>query len=667
MASAVFHGRNAKGYQGQLSGAKTLITLIGALGMIISCGKQSLYQTSNDLKHNADEPVRSTSAWQWHELQGDEEARYLDYQGIVLDESELVFLKPTEPLVARTQAWVDKYDAALRAKYPEELASVPKPTALVKVDADPNAYVTPVPVCLDLRVALNSEADAEKEFPSVLITAAGNVVPLQADGVCVERHVTLEEARSFASWVSDEYSSCQLKVEETDEHQFQVVLGEGCKQKAPLQKYFAANKLIYMPTANRITVQSGITLIMEEEVFSAVLAHELGHYYRAHATTGDSGNKYDFFYKLDPKNHAHMPKADPELKALGEEVQKVFLPTRKYRRVPDQKFRSEFFQTLVVLPQIVVAVQECSDDNNACNTDCNEFLAWAKQPEVQNAFGDFPLAKLSEEGRKVYAELEDRAGACLEKVKVSDKEELIKKGEALPAGVVKKALMLDPSFSKTFADFSPSESVFNSLDAASTVIDAAVEASHKVLAKAKDLPLGYYTAEQEADELAVEWLAEIGVDPENAIKTELALTKLKDIMTQRAGGELFPNTVNYDRCLKLYNNGWKEENGDYFFVPIADFNDPHHSGCYRAFNVSREIEAHKFVPNKNAPAFVAPTADTWKDIQTEVISLHTSEVEESKVTKTKVGSKSKAEKFSLLQDEIKPKACAFHGNKAHVH
>ena len=94
--------------------------------------------------------------------------------------------------------------------------------------------------------------------------------------------------------------------------------------------------------------------------------------------------------------------------------------------------------------------------------------------------------------------------------------------------------------------------------------------------------LGQYTTEQEADDISLEFLAAIGVDPINAAELFIEFAPKKD---QYAGF-----VYGKEHCKRLFDNGWKEYDGARILVPIGDYSENHHSGCYRAFNVSRELE-----------------------------------------------------------------------------
>ena len=54
-----------------------------------------------------------------------------------------------------------------------------------------------------------------------------------------------------------------------------------------------------------------------------------------------------------------------------------------------------------------------------------------------------------------------------------------------------------------------------------------------------------------------------------------------------------PHSEGFLSCLDLYNKGWKNPDGSHYFVGVSNYADPHHNTCYRAYNIDKEISAHK--------------------------------------------------------------------------
>ena len=101
--------------------------------------------------------------------------------------------------------------------------------------------------------------------------------------------------------------------------------------------------------------------------------------------------------------------------------------------------------------------------------------------------------------------------------------------------------------------------------------------------EANEKKLGIYTEEQEADEMSLEFLSRLGISAEPIIKLFAGFRSLfgvEDI-------QKFPGTLSSKECMDAYNNGFID------FIPISDYYDSHHESCFRAYNLHREIKAHK--------------------------------------------------------------------------
>jgi hypothetical protein len=72
-------------------------------------------------------------------------------------------------------------------------------------------------------------------------------------------------------------------------------------------------------------------------------------------------------------------------------------------------------------------------------------------------------------------------------------------------------------------------------------------------------------------------------------------------------------------CDRLWKNDWLDQNGEYYFVPVGDYSEVHHSVCYRMFNLDREIKAHRHeAADVNLPAMGGAQ---WKRLQDTADSL----------------------------------------------
>jgi hypothetical protein len=156
------------------------------------------------------------------------------------------------------------------------------------------------------------------------------------------------------------------------------------------------------------------------------------------------------------------------------------------------------------------------------------------------------------------------------------------------------------------------------------------------LQQAYDAKLGQYTAEQEADDLSVEILSNIGLGGEAAVDTYMALVNPEDGL---GGFE-----IGLKRCEKMRANNWMDPEGkfDIQILPVGDYSEVHHSGCYRAFNASREIKAHKYEARATSPV----DRNVWVKMKQELAA--------NKFAPNRLKKPMKANKLLVY-----PKGCAF--------
>lgn len=104
---------------------------------------------------------------------------------------------------------------------------------------------------------------------------------------------------------------------------------------------------------------------------------------------------------------------------------------------------------------------------------------------------------------------------------------------------------------------------------------------------AKQEKLGFYTIEQEADELSLELLSYVGIDPHVAIEALLTLGRVWEQTALPGNGAL-----SVGECSRIMSKGWKDAQGNPASIPLGDLKDLHHSPCFRAYNIWTEIQAH---------------------------------------------------------------------------
>ena len=592
------------------------------LSIIISgCGVSPSGQVSK-IKHDAGKPVRSELAWNWRSVSDEDYAKVM---APVLGIEPSTILPQSHPLTAQAQEWIDRIDRKLRETYPAQLANVPKPRAKVLEKAVPNAFVAPVPACYKVPVKLSTKATGRgKKEGHVLIEARnGSVQAWEADAPCIDGTENQSAEETVADFVSSfnaaSTNGCKFSVDGGGS----LVVGEQCEVDPALSGVAGADALVLLQTANHVTVHSGIVAIMTESAFVSVLAHELGHYYRSHPTANDA--EYGYFYTEQRKNAAKKPSPESRLEQLGKDAIKATEAIdggSNFTQVKGQVLRSDLYFLLGSL------VTESKDSSKAC-VDARKL---ASSSDFESTMAMFPVdPKLSDEQTAAYLNFEEGALNCLDNLNLVGSGESVrnsfdwKKLKSVAANPTWPSWLdqLTPSsrhtldtLNKELADKIGDDSAESSGRSVGAVLRSinkkliAVEQDAMVvLKKAQDNRLGQYTFEQEADDLAVEITASLGFDPEVVVDAMRSLGKTSH-------GQSRDLSLSYDDCETLWKNNWLDAKNNYVFVPVGGFTDPHHSICYRMFNIEREIAAHNVVPAKlNLPAH---DDAAWTDLQNDV-------------------------------------------------
>jgi hypothetical protein len=634
-----------------------------------ACGAQK--QTS-DFKHDLNHPTNNDVASQWQSLSDD------DIQDVIRPiyetflQGRVQLLDKSDEVVLRLQYWVDAIHQTLLNAHPDEMKDVVKPKAQVIVTEDPNAFVMPVPVCYDVTVVMDESARQSEENTAegVVIQANGELTQPISTSTCVDGGSDEEFFKTFVKDFNNHDHKCQLKLDSSNDG-IVIVANKDCRRDDAMAPFAAAKKLVRQPVAGIITFFSGIITMMTEEELVSVVAHELGHYYKVHSDHPNDST-YNFFYTLKQANPSAMPKAERSLNEAGQAaIAAAEIPNARYVKVAGQKFRSEFYGPLRMIGRLVNRLQTCPTDDGAeedlapkCNTVCKSFDEYSFSAAFREAMGPFPFAKLSAEGKEAYKTFEDKAQACLELLSVGT--EKVKEGLEIADDKVAAALMIDRDLAAMFAGTEVAGKLEDVFASATLSLESAEIKLVEPLREAARRAIGYYTAEQEADELAAEWLADIGLSPEASIQSEFRLGEYVHALRTQAGVPQHPTEMNIEDCKKLYANQWRDESGKYVIIPIGDYADTHHSSCFRAFNADREIKAHNLkvasVRHEKLPG------GSWSEIRKTVQKLHEK--------KNNDALRSLFEIFFPSDEEVKSNhvaqtisehngACKFFGNHAH--
>jgi len=587
------------------------IALLTILMVATSCSKNSNQQS--ELRHDLNRVVNDNNKFQWLEVEeGVFDEGLLEYASMF---GEFKILPHSHKATERAQFWLDQIDTMLRAKYPEQLKNTPKPQAKLIVTDEVNAFVSPVYSCIDIpaQFKVNDADEPESEntakyaeydrsaqtFVEVYENEDGEV----GTAKCYKTGESVEEQLKVLDWaLATKDNEC------TYEYKDGTLFFAG-KCKADFEGLKITNGISVARTSHWITFFTGLVEFTDEDQFVHVAAHELGHYYMSHVTLDAS--EYNHFYFMQEHNESAKPKRDENAHKLGVEilsgVQELTSDALPLSEVKDQKYHSGLYVVLKYRLANLLKIEQCVDGDLDCNTSCAQLSAIVDDKNSDVLITEyFPWVPLEEGKEKAYFEYEKILSQCLEESTVVEVGDEI--NYALNLVILKSFVeTLGEAVSESVGDltFDPSATVVieelnQKLVLAYELIGTKVNG---LIQKSIDAKIGWYTAEQEADELSLEWTHDLGIDPVEGIKFEVQLGNL-------FSGPKF-GAISQEECVNLYENDWRNEKGEYVILPIVDFMDDHHRSCYRAFNMSREIEAHDFSGFAN---FKRPDAGSpWED------------------------------------------------------
>jgi hypothetical protein len=159
------------------------------------------------------------------------------------------------------------------------------------------------------------------------------------------------------------------------------------------------------------------------------------------------------------------------------------------------------------------------------------------------------------------------------------------------------------------------EEVINALNARALKLDRK-EAS--LLAHVKTNRIGLYTTEQEADDLAMEFAALIGITPDQVMQGWLHfMNQAVDVVPAEFRAQEAQSVASCKAMLDadfIATDAAGKKTA--MFVPIGNLSEPHHSSCYRLFNFWRNKKTKTY--KVGTPAVF--NAD-WAELQAEAIAI----------------------------------------------
>jgi hypothetical protein len=589
----------------------------------VSCKTGNPYQ----LKHDLDQPVTAQSKFLWQEVS---EADYLEEHSI----NPATVVADSNPMNVRMQSWADKLNAHLRGRYPELVESIPRPKVIIVKSEELNAYVAPTKVCFDnVRFALEG-ATPSTFGPSAKHIAQREGLFFEGEGDCDHQKASAEKLRAHVNYFNTYNRECQLSTTANGANFILTPVGQ-CAMADVLRETLKADdgfNFLVIPTANYVVFYSALLQAMPEEEAVMTLYHELAHYYRSHTTGIRSG----FFYHMAEENQPSTPKAAPELATLIRDVSEATkklntlraqfmylqwqIPMGLYQPIEGQEFPAFLFKHLTGLNKAAKKELCSGQEKSAACTACETAQAsidtnLAPFTQTYEGLGGVLSASI----KQSYLAFEKKTIACL-------------KGIVAKKTAIEPALILGSTIAVPFfpgVEFKTTDltlDVFMKKEAAPFLKDVTYAYSEENYQKFRDMKpefeptvnelirlenvlisandraqkdlLGFYTSEQEADDLGLEWFTALGFDPASGGSLALQLMNVTDDKAS---------------CERLRAQGWKDAAGKSVVLPWGPLDDIHPQGCFRARNMDMEARAHGYQKLASSPA--ATLIPKWAALQ----------------------------------------------------
>ena len=575
--------------------------------------------------HVVGEPTISPSRFQWVELSEDDA---LFMERTLLGRSGFEFRHTAGPENAagqRVQTWIDAIHQMVReqfaVRHPGVAFPIPRPEVLLVGDRGVDAWVTHVPVCLDARLEL-AFVDAEEGEVDLAVVGPSGVVAVEEFGTftrpgvprCVQ-HRHSSELAEFVSYFNDTVvGDCRLELVGDSGDATVVVHGEQCEfafgrrfHRAAHAAFYATAPRIMVATGMLLEQPDGVSLAGAEEQFVVVLAHELAHYYRAHPV---HANRFGFFYELEETPAPNRPTPVADSSQLETQKRRLFDGPPAVR-VPRSHFNGRL--TAFLTNQMPALLREACGEHSSCVPECEEAANM-----TEGRFGMSTLASVMRANhRDAYRAYELKLCECARGTRIG-------RGAVPGSGV-----MSQESFEQAAAMWWREAELPNTLANLDSALQWINEDANRhdrqvadFLSELRRRNLSVYALEQEADQLSLELLASLGIDPVLAIEKHI-FTGLR----HQYGGAAEDAFTTEDwvrfqgmdmrECQQLFKRhdlegSWRDADGNYVFVPIGDLGTPHHGACFRAFDLTREILAHGYEVSSRT---IVPSDSSWERVR----------------------------------------------------
>ncbi|RYZ55918.1 MAG: hypothetical protein EOP07_13270 [Proteobacteria bacterium] len=475
---------------------------------------------------------------------------------------------------------------------------------------------------------------------------------------CRHENATFSQLLAFTTAINNYSLRCKVKVKKLGDA-FEIAAGDGCTLGQDLldDNRMALDRtlnLIIGPVSRNITMTTGILKGTSEEGALATLFHELGHYYKAH---GLALRGINYLYHIKENASGSAPAQSDDLERVNIDLKYSQARVEETSNIIDQqggmpiglynKGRNSHGSLLRLMAELSEVLHEnlCRiNAENSSDLDCQTCSQAKDIVDKNENFMRYNMAgitaNVTDSNRKTYENFEKQALACFSKIIMSNGPSSQKFESStmthnqfryfwlqnFVAGSVLETLGLYPFeyFQGTFADYlrqvtkdmdaiadlQANPESLNQFEMFSKSTDKVMKSRFVAQARLREIQsyvttqsLGYYTSEQEADDLAGEWMNLLGFDAKSRVLAELG-----DISDKEDRAE----------CQAKFEKSWKNADGKYILEPWGILDDPHPDLCFRVQNADMEASAHNYGHVTKSP--VQGLSPSWSDLTSDLPS-----------------------------------------------
>ena len=529
------------------------------------------------------------------------------------------------PIIDRLQTWVNAMDSEARQtiwgkKY---MAAIPKPKIVIIDDESPNAFVAPAFLEYSADIYIPGNNGTTEEVESIMfLNGRPNIFAIMLK-------LFVPFSSGDKKMLGDVVDRQKFAMEQIGVNCTPINIGQGkitfkgCHvgEDSPTVH---GTEFLTKQTSNYVTLHMGLLRFMSEASTVAIIAHELGHYYRAHATDNNRLEGGFFFYEKDAANGKRpdaikdvninngarqtlslaakrAPNALPGTK-IDSEVLMALLKSWQHDKLTDYSdFKSSDFPGDVdengFVPNFAIILRKCRA-NHSNKEDCDSLERILRSPAISST-----LKVNAMPDRTSYLVLENAFLAATSDLKIGvvygekwtvDSENIFFMSAFLGDPKITSegvGLACFEAFRATGQDLIPLRQQLTNCGAALEKNRKSVDYQINQLALKG---IGWYTTEQEADEIGAELISSVGIDAKEMSNSLFDLFKYVN-----SRGSKTAKGVDYETCQKIAANNFGIGTGSVRSVSIGDWTDVHHDLCYRIFNSTRDSISHNYAANSS--------------------------------------------------------------------